>query len=616
MNRRDFIGVGFTALAATACARNPEGAPGVFDGQMAEVTADLLGAQPEAALLAGAPGARRDRLFDRSPAAADLRRAASLRRAAQWRGGIERQTLGPAEQQSFDVIDAHLALMAGAATFSFGRFDPIGGFSPYAADHLQSACITLPHLLSAAIAGGDINEAALHVQRLKVVPAAIDGEIASARADAQAGVIAPAFVLRRLQGGIAAMLSRAPDDTLFLTALKERLVALKQWQDDPALSAVPPGESRVALKLLTEAESVVAGAILPAYRRAYAAFGDLLARATEEPGIGRLPRGGELYRACLSFHAGPDFNADDVHRAAEARVKALRGQLDMMQRSQGLADGEPAQRLAALAVDPRFLYPDAPESRDLILGDVRRETSRMATLLPRVLRKPPIEPLSVLPAQSDEAEGYRSPSLDGKRAGALLVDVAAPGQTARFMLPALAHCEGLPGRHLAALVAAKSEIPLLRKLLPASAARLGWALYAEQLADEMGAYENAPYSRIGSLRALTLGAARAVVDSGVHAQNWSREQASQYLAEAAGVSAVAADAIVAQCAAAPGLACAEEIGRQAIVRLRDEARAALGARFDIRDFHQAVLSLGEVPLAVLDANISAWVSVAKTGKPS
>jgi uncharacterized protein (DUF885 family) len=178
----------------------------------------------------------------------------------------------------------------------------------------------------------------------------------------------------------------------------------------------------------------------------------------------------------------------------------------------------------------------------------------------------------------------------------------------------LAHREGLPGRHVAALVTAQSDMPILRKLLPGSAMRLGWASYAEQLADELGAYESAPYARIGYLRDLTLSAARAVVDTGVHGLNWSREQSNKYLVDAVGISSSAADDIVADCAAAPGLACASETGRQEIVRLRDEARSALGARFDIRDFHQAVLSAGEAPLHVLNNNVAAWIGATKSSK--
>lgn len=615
MNRRSFINITL-GLAAASCGPSPARAPDALEGMLADVTTDLLDAQPEAGLIAAAPGAIRDRLFDRSPVAIDLQRAAALRRAAQWRGGIDRQSLSAPNQQSFDVVDGHLSIMARAAAFGFGRFDPVGGFSPYTADHLQSACVTLPRLLKAALAGGDFNDAVLHLQRLKAVAAAIDGEIASAGADAQAGVIAPKFILRRLQDAVAAMLSRPPAETVFVTALRARLAALKQWQSDSAPSTAQPdsAEMRGAQKLMADAEAIVGGSIFPAYRRAFATLADLQARAMENPGVASLPRGNDYYRACLSFHADPAARVEEIHRACLARVKTLSGQLDMMQRSQGWADGEPAQRLAALSADPRFLYPDTPESRDEIVNDMRREVNRMASLLPRVLRKPPVGSLDIAASGDGDAQGYFGPSLDGKRTGLLLVDAAFPGQTLRVALPALAHREGLPGRHLAALVATQSDMPILRKLLPGSAARLGWASYAGQLADELGAYENAPYARIGYLRELTLSAAGAVVDTGIHGLNWSRDQSNQYLADAAGISAAAADDIVADCAAAPGLACAGEAGRQEIARLRDDARTALGARFDIRDFHQAVLSPGEAPLQVLNSNVAAWIGATRSSK--
>ncbi len=304
-----------------------------------------------------------------------------------------------------------------------------------------------------------------------------------------------------------------------------------------------------------------------------------------------------------------------MHRLAAARVKALSGQLDMMQRSQGLADGDAAQRLAVMAADPRFLFPDAPESRPQILADVRQEMNRIAPLLPRVLRKPPVGALEVEAAASGEAPGYVVASLDGKRGGALLLNVNAPGRIARFALPPLAHSDGLPGRHLAALTIAAGDLPVLRKIIPGAAARHGWANYAEQLADEMGAYENAPYARIGSLQSLLASAARAVIDTGMHAFGWTLDQAADYFARTVGISRGAAEEVAAECAVLPGLGCAGEAGRQEITRLRDYARTALAAKFDLRDFHAAVLAPGEAPLSVINSNVAAWIDATKGKKP-
>jgi uncharacterized protein (DUF885 family) len=416
-----------------------------------------------------------------------------------------------------------------------------------------------------------------------------------------------------LRNSIAATLSLAPADTLYVTALRDRLISLKQVQADPALSITPP-ESRAGEKLLYEAETIVSNSIFPAYRRAYAAFGDLQIRASDEASIARLPGGKDYYSTCLAFHVGAQARAEDLHRLAVARVKVLSGQLDMMQRSQGLADGDAAQRLATLAVDPRFAFVDAPEGGQQILAGIRQELNRMAPLMPRVLRKPPVGSLDVTASAVEEAAGYLAQALDGKRAGALLVDVSSPSRVARFALPTLAYRGGFPGRHFAALSIAASSLPVIRKIIPGAAARLGWGAYAEQLADEMGAYENAPYARIGYLQSLTAGAARAAVDTGVHGLGWTADQAADYFARTVGVSRVAADEIVAECAALPGLGCAGEAGRQEIVRLRDDARAALGAKFDLRDFHAAVLAPGEAPLSVINSNVVAWIGATKPRK--
>lgn len=605
LSRRCVVAGGLGGAMLSACGPTPTPAAGAFEGRLAALTTDLFEAQPEAALLAGAPGARRDRLLDRSPAAVDLARAASLRRAAQWRGGVDRVGLDEPNRQTFDVIDAHLAALADASGFGFGRLDPIYGFSPFAADHLNSATVTLPWLLNAALGSADIAEQTHHIQRLKLVAPAIDGELETARTDMRAGFAPPAMVLRRLQEAVAATLAVAPSETSFVSTLRTRLGTSAQNMDT---STAPLRETTRAAKLLAEAEHVVANSIFPAYRRAYAAFGELLLRAPEEISLGRMTHGPAYYQASLTLHVGRGANASDLHRTSLARLKTLTAQLDMMQRSQGLANGAASERLAALAADPRFLYADAPESRAQIINDIRREISRVAPLLPRILQKPSADPIQVLAAGPSLADGYLPASLDGKRPAILAVDVRAPAQTPRFVIAALAHHDGVPGRHTAATAQTKGNLPTLRKMIPNAAARGGWANYAEQLADELGAYDSAPYARIGHLRSQIQSAARAVADTGLHGQNWTNNQALAFLTGSVGVSPAAAAAMIADCAASPGVACAEEAGRAEITRLRDEARASLGARFDLRDFHEAVLSVGQAPLPLMTNAVTAWIA--------
>ncbi len=244
----------------------------------------------------------------------------------------------------------------------------------------------LPRLLKAALAGQDVSEASLHIRRLKSVAAAIDGEIESVRADTLAGVIPPRFVLGRLRDSIAATLSLAPASSLYVTALRDRLIALKQIQSDPSLS-VAPLDSRAGDKLLSEAETVVGNGIFPAYRRAYAAYGDLQLRASDDASIARLPSGKDYYNTCLALHVGR--NAPR-RRSAPPRCRACQN----TQRSArhdaavaSLADGDTAQRLAMLAADARFMFAETPESGQQMLAEIRHELSRMAPLLSRVLRK-------------------------------------------------------------------------------------------------------------------------------------------------------------------------------------------------------------------------------------
>ncbi len=597
-SRRGVLCAGGAVLAAACNAKAPP-APSLFEGKAASLAPELLEAQPEIGLSIGAPGAPRTRLFDRTPSAIEVQKGASLRRAAQWRA-IDRALLDPSSAWTYDAIDAHLAAIGRGASFEFGRFDPIAGFSPFVLDHRHSAFVALPGVLKQALAGGDLAEASMHVQRLRNVAAAIDGELASTRSDSLAGIVAPDTVLQRAQDIAAAMLARAPSDTVFVISLRDRLSELKLIGD-----AAPNGSAEtLARKLLADAETIVGAEIFPAYRRAFALLADLRLRAADEPGVARLPGGTDYYRACLRLYTSLPLEPAEMHQLAIRRVAALSGQLDMMQRSQGLAEGDVGQRLGVLTAETRFRYPETGAASQSLVADLHRYQNRIAALLPRIVRQAPNGALHITGTDPGDELGYRAGSIDGKRAAALIVNVGAAAQIPRFTLAAFMHREALPGRHLAAQIAQRANPPLLRRILPGYAFRFGWSSYAEQLADEMGLYENDPYPRIGALRSLTLNAARAVIDTGVHAMGWDRQKAIDYLMRATGISALAAEDEVARCAAAPGLACADEAGRQEIVRLRDESRAALGARFDVRDFHEMVLAHGELPLEVLRAVVA------------
>jgi uncharacterized protein (DUF885 family) len=363
----------------------------------------------------------------------------------------------------------------------------------------------------------------------------------------------------------------------------------------------------------------VTAQIIPAYRRTATALAELRARASDAPGVGRLPGGDAYYQAALKAQTSSDLTPKEVYARGVARVRALSAEMDMMLRSQGLTDGSVGQRMALLTADPRYAYPATPEGRAMILVDADARLKGVSARLSRWFLHSPQTPLEIRVAPSYAAASiaggyYEAPPLNRARPGALVLNLDARPGLNRIDLATLVYHEGLPGHHLqAARAIERADAPLLRRLISFNAFSEGWALYGEQLADEMGLYDGDPVARLGYLRWQMWRAARLVVDVGIHAGGWSKAQAVAYLLDTTGDTPEVIEAEVERYAAMPGQACGYELGRAEIVRLRDKARAALGAQFDIRDFHEAILARGDLPPEALEAQVDDWLAGVRGG---
>jgi uncharacterized protein (DUF885 family) len=206
---------------------------------------------------------------------------------------------------------------------------------------------------------------------------------------------------------------------------------------------------------------------------------------------------------------------------------------------------------------------------------------------------------------------YQPPSLDGRRPGAYYINLRNTAEIPRWTLPTSAYHQSLPGHHVKGSVYQEAKLPLIRKLAFFSAYLEGWSLYAEQLADEMGMYDDDPLGRIGYLRGALLCGVRLVVDTGLHSMRWSREQAIRYYTEALGEPIASVTTEIERYCIWPGQACSYMLDKLAILALRAKAKAALGHRFDIRQFHDAVLLCGAVPQQVLATVIASYIEATR-----
>jgi uncharacterized protein (DUF885 family) len=212
--------------------------------------------------------------------------------------------------------------------------------------------------------------------------------------------------------------------------------------------------------------------------------------------------------------------------------------------------------------------------------------------------------------EAGAAGGYYKPgSLDGTRPGAYYINLRDTAEVPRFTLPTLTYHEGIPGHHLQGTLALEAKgIPMLRKTIWFSSYGEGWALYAEQLADEMGMYDKDPWGKLGMLHDAIFRAVRLVVDSGMHAKGWTREQAIKFYMDTIGDTEASTITEIERYCVSPGQACSYMVGKMTWLRLRAAAKQKLGAKFDIRAFHDAGLLSGAMPLQVLERRINEWVA--------
>jgi uncharacterized protein (DUF885 family) len=306
-----------------------------------------------------------------------------------------------------------------------------------------------------------------------------------------------------------------------------------------------------------------------------------------------------------------------VHRLGREQGAEITARLDTLLRAQGLTQGSVGQRIAALCKDPKQLYPNSDDGRAQCIAYCNQRLAEIKPRLPSVFNTLPpysFEVRRVPPATEPGAASAFSqpPTLDGSRPGIVYFNLHDTAEWPRLALSTTVFHEGLPGHQLeGGLALANKNLPLIRKTGFFSGYGEGWALYAEQLADEIGMYDNDPYGRIGYLKFQLFRANRCIVDTGLHTMRWTREQAIQHFVDGDGSAPSYAEREVDRYCATPGQACSYKIGHTVWTKARERARAALGTKYNIKDFHDAGLGCGRVPLDILDGVIDRYIATAK-----
>ncbi len=306
----------------------------------------------------------------------------------------------------------------------------------------------------------------------------------------------------------------------------------------------------------------------------------------------------------------------EVHKLGLEVVADCTAAIDAIMNANGMSKGSVGERLAAMFADAKFRYPNTDDGKEKLIADLNVKLDVVSKRLPAYFATLPKAPVVIkrIPKYTESgAPGgyYQNASLDGKRPGAYYINLRDTAEVPSWTLPTLTYHEAIPGHHMQISIAQETDLPLIRRIGGYNAYVEGWALYAEQLAVEMGLYDGDPWGHIGQLHDAMLRGVRLVIDSGLHAMRWSREQAVAYYSATLGDPESGAISEVERYCVWPGQACGYMVGKRTILSLRERAKTALGGKFDIKAFHDAVLKPGALPLDTLAAVIDSMIAAAK-----
>lgn len=453
---------------------------------------------------------------------------------------------------------------------------------------------------------GSVADAEAYIARIRETERVMREVAARMRAQAAKGIVPPQMVFAPARNDAKKILVGAPftagPDSTVMADFAKKVAAL----DAPAATKE---------NLLTDARAALTGPFKIGYDTLFAALDDIEVKAKGNDGAWSLPNGDAYYAARLFNFTTTDLTADQIHQLGLRQVAAIRAEMDAVAKQTGFK-GDLKAFFAFIRDDPRFKYENSEAGKEAYLADARAVIAEVMGKAPRyfsVLPKAPLEVRAVEKWREATASTafYNRPAPDGSRPGIYYVNLADMSQVQKVQNSGISVHEGAPGHHFQIARAQElTGLPKFRKLGGYSAYTEGWGLYTERLADEMGIYKD-PYQRFGMLSLQMWRAIRLVVDTGMHSKRWTREQAQQYFRDNSSLSEIDLKREVDRYMNNPGQATSYMVGQLKIAELRERAKKALGPKFDIREFHEAVLANGMMPLEVLEQVVDGYIAAKK-----
>ena len=602
ISRRDFVVGTSAAVAATQLPLNTFAAENdaAAERLLADYAEALLVDYPENSTALGIDNGKRAalkaRLTDRT---ADGQQAIAQRvteRLTRLRQ-IDTAALGEAARIDVDVMRTAHEFAAEGFAFPYGDVAMLNTSwswrnAPYVVAQNTGAFLEIPNLLIESHTVTRPQDADAYVARLEAYAGQLDGETERLRAAAAQGVIAPDFIL---------------DKTLSqLRIAREGEIAA--W---PIVKSLADRTQRMSGNYGAQAAKIARDRIAPALERQIAEIGAQRKRATSDAGVWKLPQGDAYYAWALSASNTTRQTPDEIHALGQEQLRELQAEMDGILRRMGMTAGTVGERMTALGKLAVYQFPDSDEGRARAMAflhervrDIRKRLpAAFATLVPgrlEIKRMPP----EVEPGAPGAYGG--AGTIDGKIPGKFWINFRDMSMWTTYNMPTLVYHESIPGHVWQGEYTFK--LPLARSLLAFNAYSEGWALYAEQLAAELGVYDDDPVGRLGYLQSIAFRACRLVVDSGLHAKRWTREQAIEWFATTNGSSIAEVSGEVDRYCAWPGQACGYKVGHSEINRLRSRAQTELGAQFNLGRFNDAVVKSGGVPMVTLARIIDSFIA--------
>jgi len=538
-----------------------------------------------------------DKLEDYSPQAeAELR--AKMRELKKQL--TELASLSAQDDENAAVVLDILDYYSGQPKQPVGYIDVWMGHSPFVVNQINGPMIDVPNNLLNSHNIASVNDAHDYIARLNAFMDMAKSVVAKLEYDAARNWIPPRVLVEKT----ISYLEKYPATGVEQAPLYQKLeLALSQLK--------LPNEQ--ADELRNQAKKALSKSVFPAFALVRESLQKLLPRARLEAGIWAQPGGEAFYQYSVRKLGDTELSPEQIHTLGLQEVERINNEMEPLLQALGYTEGTPGERMALMAKEDKYLYPNNDEGRAQLLADLNTYVGQIRQRMPDLFGEKPkyeVEIRRIPVATEDSSAGgyYTSPAMDGSVPGIYWINLKDTHTNPKFGLKTLTYHEAIPGHHWQiALNMGQHDLPLLRRVASYNAYIEGWALYAELVAKEMGMYEKDPAGDLGRLQAELYRAVRLVVDTGLHYKKWTREQAIDYMTKTTGSPEADVVSEIERYMAWPGQALGYKLGMLKILELRELARQKLGVKFDPRDFHDLILKGGAVPMAILKQKVNDWI---------